>query len=117
MKRSTVTRHGRTFTVIELEPIQKQPKSKASRVKFVQVPVPWIEKLADQTAATHKLALLILLLDFRHYRHPVKLSNEVTKHLRMDRKTKRQSLRRLAALGLISVELKSGSAPLVTVIR
>jgi hypothetical protein len=113
VKRYKMTRHGRTFTVYELEPVQR-PLKKAPRAKFVQVPESWIAKLVGQSGNVHDLALRILLEDFKHYGHPVKLSG---KHLKMYRGTRARCLQRLAELGLISVELKQGSAPLVTVIR
>jgi hypothetical protein len=111
--RKVVYRHGRRIEVIETIPDQPQRKP-STPAKFVKIPTFWIEKLAGESAAVYALGLLVLLLDFENYGRPVKLSN---KHLKMAAETKRRSLRRLAELGLISVEFKTGSAPLVTVIR
>ncbi len=115
MNRQFVYRQGRRIEVI-VNPSVVAPR-KQKHAKFVQVPTAWIEKLVGESTANHDLALLVLQLDFKHYRHPVKLSNEAIKHLRIHRTTKQRSLQRLAKLGLISVVSKPGSAPVVTIIR
>jgi hypothetical protein len=92
MKRTTITRHGRTFTVLELETPAKRTTKKPPHAKFVKVPEFWIKKLVGESVSVHDLALLILVLDFEHFKRPVKLSDVAMQHLKAGAGDKEASL-------------------------
>jgi hypothetical protein len=112
--RRFIFHHGRRIEVIET-PAPATQRRPSVRVKFVQVPAFWIDKLVQQNGRVYDVALLLLQLDFKNRGRPVTLSNEATRHLKLDRRVKYRTLVRLEMLDLISVAHKRGSAPLVIV--
>jgi hypothetical protein len=116
MKRRVVYRHGRCIEVIDTS-LVVTPRKLSATIKFVQVPAFWIEKLATQHGRVYDVALLLLQLDFKHRGHPVKLSNEITRHLKLNRRVKYRVLVKLEKLGLISVLHRPGAAPEITITK
>ena len=115
MKQEYVIQRGRRIKVSVLPATEPPRVRPIARTKFVQMPTPWIKKLAGQNGKVHDLALLLLKLNFEHRGRPVKLSNVALQHLNLwERKVKYRALGKLERLGLISVRQKPGAAPLVT---
>jgi hypothetical protein len=115
MKRETITRHGRTFTVHTLNP--ETPRKRSARaVEFVKLPAVWANKLRGQNGRVYEVAIQLLFLNFKSYKRSFKLTNLAVERLTMSRWAKLRALKKLEQLGLISVEWRVGKAPLVTII-
>jgi hypothetical protein len=95
-----------------------KPKSRRRQQgKFVQVPELWREQLVsiDAHAATYRVALHLLYEAWRADSRYVKLTNGALAKLRVSRFSKARALAQLRKAGLIAVEQRPGSNPIVTV--
>jgi hypothetical protein len=111
-----VIRHGKRIAVTPvLMPPVTPRKSPVHRVEFVKTPSVWIERLSGQHGRIYDVAMLLLQLDFKNRGRPIALSNEATRHLKLDRRVKYRVLIKLEKLGLISVAQRRGSAPEITI--
>jgi hypothetical protein len=111
-----VMAHGRRILVHEMAVPGTPRAAPRLGIKFVKLPMLWIEKLhGGRSVRTFELAHLLLVLHFQHRGHSFKLSNEATRGLKLDRHTKSRILSRLEHLGLISVRREGKAAPLIKV--
>jgi len=95
MKRETVTRHGRIFTVVTLD-TPGNPRKRTSGAGFVKLPAVWANKLRGQSGRVSDVAIQVLFLSFRSYSRSFKLTNPVVE---MDRWAKNRALRKLEHWG------------------
>jgi hypothetical protein len=80
--------------------------------------VQWIEALVGaRHAATCRLALYLLLVDFRDHGVPVRLSNQRLAAIGISRRQKWRGLRELEELGLVGVERRLRKAPIVSLVK
>jgi hypothetical protein len=113
---SYVIRHGRRIeveTVLTKSP-PPHPRKEPYHATWVKLPRHWISALGQsRSPATYRLALLLLLEEFRHRQRRWKrargwivLSASVVGG--MDRATKARAARELATLGLIRIGPSTG---------
>jgi hypothetical protein len=100
-----------------IQPVRKSPTRKKRKPGFVIMSADWLDALyrtpyvtGPTWAVAHRLTELFQLQKSR----TVILSNGVLESRGVDRQSKRRALRRLVAMGLISVSNLDGQAPKVT---
>jgi hypothetical protein len=114
-----VLRNGRQIEVITLNPPPAKPRrSFESNWRWVKVPRHWVSSLArSRSAATYRLALIILVEAFKRERHrggEIVLSTKVTG---MPRSTRAMAVRELVELGLITIRSEGRKATMVSKVR
>jgi hypothetical protein len=91
-------------------------KIRERRQQFVKVRWAWIERLCKaRRASTLKVALFILHLDWKHHGRPFALGNHAMAEDGISRYQKRDALRELEQLGLISIQRRRRKSPLITI--
>jgi hypothetical protein len=83
--------------------------------RYFKFPEMWRQVLIEQSAAAADWVVAVELLNKAKFSRVVKFSNERAAELGLHRNTKRRSLDRLAAWGLIWFRSRRGASPLVTV--
>lgn len=110
-----VTAHGKRIAIETLNPKGLAPKRrKPFKVRWVQLPAAWIERLAQSKSAnTFKLALCILREAFKREQlgGDIILSAKVTG---LPRQSRSSAIKDLVKLGLIEVEQGGNRAVKVT---
>jgi hypothetical protein len=97
---------------------RQQPKRPMADYRFVRVPALWTEKLSKaKHAATFKLALHLLALEWENHDAPIKLSNGRLAAAGVSRRGKWRALRELESLGLILTERRSRKSPVVILLK
>jgi hypothetical protein len=114
---SYVLRQGRLIEVETLFDPAWLDKPKRKRADaFVMVPLVWAERLeTTRNATTIKVALRLLYLVWKNKGQPIALSNMAVARF-ADRRRKWRALRELERLGLIKVERRAGSSPMIVVV-
>jgi hypothetical protein len=91
-----------------------QPKR---RRRFVQVPDEWVERLKGaRHIGSYRLAFYLLFENWRLGGGQIAVSNVVAETIGLVPRVKWRALRELEALGLIKIETRSRSSPLVMVL-
>jgi hypothetical protein len=110
---SLVPRAGGPIAEIK---VTKAPTEQRREGHHVQVPMPWVERLADaKHLATVKLALWILYLNWKRRGRAFLLSNNAIALSGVRKQRKADALLELEELGLISADRRPKKAPLITV--
>jgi hypothetical protein len=111
-----IMRHGRRIEVETIDTGHRPKERRSFEYRWVKLPRHWISSLARcQSAATYRLAHIILVEAFRH-KHPdgkIVLSAAVTRN--MPACTKMRAARELAEYGLITIEQLGRSHKALTV--
>jgi hypothetical protein len=102
--------------------MQEEPpvkrKAKKWQHRFVSVPWVWADQLKTcESAATFKLALLLLYEHWRTNGSWIHLTNALAATMDILPEAKRRALGDLERRGLVSVERRSRKTPLVTVLH
>jgi len=110
--------HGKRIAIETRDTGAPPPKTNWRRAKaFVLVPGFWLERLeTTRSAATIKLALRILHLNWKSKGQSITLSNVVVASV-CYRRAKWRALRELEQLGLIRVEAKARNSPRILVLE
>jgi hypothetical protein len=88
-----------------------------ARRQFIKVPQLWLDRFKGiNNAATLKVALRLLQLHFRDHGRPAQLGNLGLKTAGVSRMQKHRALVELEGLGLVHVERRPHTSPIVTVI-
>jgi hypothetical protein len=96
----------------------RRSKRPRASYEFVRLPVRWIEALAGaRLAATCRLALYLLLQDFRDHGVPLRLSNRRLTAIGISRGQKWRGLRELEERGLVEVARRPHKAPIVSLLK
>jgi hypothetical protein len=96
--------------------VPREPKKLQKRKQhFVMVPWAWVERLKGATVQTHRVALHLLYLHWRH-KGPFKLPNGMLKIDGITRYSKWRALADLEQRGLIVVERRRRKSPRVSVL-
>jgi hypothetical protein len=106
--------------IVELASLQKKPSKSRSRLSDVEfVMLPYEQTLAAAGQARNiQLAVLVELahLRFKTHENPVALDNKALEAVGIKRWAKHDALVGLEGTGLISVKLRCGRSPLVTLL-
>ncbi len=91
-------------------------KIQRRRQQFVRVPWTWIERLSGaRHISTYRVAMYVLHLHWKRGGQPFPLANGMLAEDGVSRYRKRDALRELEQLGLITVDRRQRKSPLVTV--
>lgn len=98
-------------------PKTKPKAERRQRAKFTMVPELWREQLSgiDAHGSTYAVALHLLHEAWRTDNRVVKLTNIALAKIGVSRRSKPRVLAQLRKAGLIAVEQRPGSNPLVTI--
>jgi hypothetical protein len=83
--------------------------------RYFKFPEMWRQVLTERHVAAADWVVAVELLNKAKFSRVVKFSNERAAELGIHRNTKRRSLERLAAWGLIWFRSRRGASPMVTV--
>jgi hypothetical protein len=84
---------------------------------FVKVPWTWIERLKGADGQTYRVALCLLYLHWKGNGAPIKLASGMLTMDGVPRETKRRALQDLERRGLVTVERRPRTSPLVRLLR
>jgi hypothetical protein len=112
----TATAHGRTFEVEELD-TGIAPRAKRFKKRFTKFPGVWEEVLSKARASSSTIwvAHTLLYEVWRTGKTTVTLTSTMLRRVHVGRDGKREALRKLAELHLITAKLVNGRNPVVTV--
>ena len=92
-------------------------KIRRRRKHFVQMPWPWLERLAGATGQTYRVALCLLYLHWKKGKDgPIKLANGMLRIDGVSRQSKWRALNDLERRGLIAVERRPRRSPVIRVL-
>jgi predicted ArsR family transcriptional regulator len=85
-------------------------------LKFVQVPIPWIQRLIGTKGSTHDLALELLAESWLTGKNTVVVSNILAERVSLSRDAKWRALQQLEERGLIRLERETKKAGRATLL-
>jgi hypothetical protein len=84
--------------------------AKEELLKFVQVPIPWKQRLSGARGTTYDLALELLAERWLTGKNTVVVSNVLAERVGLSRMSKHRALLQLEELGLIQLEQEANKA-------
>jgi len=89
-------------------------KSAKAKGEYALIPMSWFEAMRGTSVGAHRLAIYLLHRKFKHHSGTFRLPNG--KDLGISRFAKYRALRELEAIGLATVDKRTGKPPTVTLV-